>query len=60
LSQPGSSREPLLTALHTFTGGSDGRFPFARLIAEKGTKRLLGTIKGGGAVGDGVVFEVDR
>jgi uncharacterized repeat protein (TIGR03803 family) len=49
-----------LTVLHTFTCGSDGRFPFAGLIAEKGTKRLLGTTKGGGANGDGVVFEVDR
>ncbi len=49
-----------LTVPYTFTCGSDGRSPFAGLIAEKGSRRLLGTTKGGGAKGYGVVFEVDR
>jgi uncharacterized repeat protein (TIGR03803 family) len=49
-----------IKVLYTFTCGSDGRFPFAGLIAEKGFRRFFGTTELGGAHGRGVVFQVNR
>jgi len=47
------------TVLYSFTGGSDGGYPFAGVIRDsKGN--LYGTANGGGASGAGVVFKVDK
>jgi uncharacterized repeat protein (TIGR03803 family) len=46
-----------LTVLHSFTGGSDGAYPEAGLIADAGGN-LYGTTYGGGAGGQGTVFQV--
>ena len=43
--------------LHTFTGGNDGVYPFAELIADK-KGNLYGSTVAGGAGGDGTVFEL--
>jgi hypothetical protein len=45
------------TTLHTFTGGSDGGYPFASLI-EDAAGNLYGTTTGGGFLGYGTAFEV--
>ena len=46
------------TVLHSFTGGSsDGADPRAGLIADR-AGNLYGTTLGGGASGNGVVFEL--
>ncbi len=42
--------------LHKFTGGADGMYPMAALIAVKG--RLYGTTYQGGAYNEGTVFSV--
>lgn len=47
------------TVLYSFTGGSDGGYPFAGLICDS-HGNLYGTTNGGGAAGAGVVFKVDR
>jgi uncharacterized repeat protein (TIGR03803 family) len=47
-----------LSALHTFTGGKDGMYPGAGLIADK-KGRLYGTTYAGGAAGYGTVFRLD-
>jgi uncharacterized repeat protein (TIGR03803 family) len=44
------------TVLHRFTGGTDGSHPNAPLINAGG--KLYGTAAGGGANGNGVVFEI--
>lgn len=43
--------------LHNFTGGSDGSYPVAALVADK-SGNLYGTTRYGGANGQGVVFEL--
>jgi uncharacterized repeat protein (TIGR03803 family) len=43
--------------VHTFTGGSDGRFPVGGLIISGST--LYGTASANGSGGDGTVFAVD-
>jgi uncharacterized repeat protein (TIGR03803 family) len=45
------------TVLYSFTGGSDGRFPQAGLIADS-SGNLYGTTQFGGATGNGVVFKL--
>jgi len=45
------------TILHNFTGGKDGKRPFAALIAD-GSGNLYGTTPGGGTYGDGTAFEL--
>src|ERR1700756_5147427 len=45
------------TVLYSFTGGSDGRFPQAGLIADR-SGNLYGTTQFGGATGNGVVFKI--
>jgi uncharacterized repeat protein (TIGR03803 family) len=45
------------TVLHTFTGGSDGGYPWASLV-EDDKGNLYGTTEDGGASGYGAVFEV--
>ncbi|MGH6847527.1 MAG: choice-of-anchor tandem repeat GloVer-containing protein [Methylocella sp.] len=45
------------TVLHTFTGGSDGAFPQAGLIADS-SGNLYGTTQDGGALGQGTVFRL--
>jgi uncharacterized repeat protein (TIGR03803 family) len=51
-----------LTVLHSFTGGNDGAYPFAGLIADK-TGDLYGTASAGGfnhaPYGYGTVFKLD-
>jgi uncharacterized repeat protein (TIGR03803 family) len=44
------------TTLHTFSGGSDGGYPFASLVSESG--RLYGTAYQGGSSGVGTVFSL--
>jgi uncharacterized repeat protein (TIGR03803 family) len=46
-----------LNVLHSFTGGSDGAYPEAGLIADM-AGNLYGTTWGGGAVGQGTVFQL--
>jgi len=43
--------------LYEFTGGSDGGNPFGSLVLDA-NGNLLGTTEGGGANGDGVIFEI--
>jgi len=45
------------TTLHSFTGGSDGAYPFAELILSGST--LYGTAAGGGSSSAGTVFAVN-
>jgi uncharacterized repeat protein (TIGR03803 family) len=45
------------TVLHTFTGGSDGGYPYGTLLLS-GTS-LYGTTFSGGGSGSGVVFQMD-
>jgi uncharacterized repeat protein (TIGR03803 family) len=47
-----------LNVLHSFTGGSDGAYPEAGVIADA-AGNLYGTTYGGGAGGQGTVFQVD-
>ena len=44
------------TELYDFTGGSDGAYPHSNLVMDS-SGNLYGTTSGGGANGDGVVFE---
>jgi uncharacterized repeat protein (TIGR03803 family) len=46
-----------VTVLHSFTGGSDGAYPEAGLIADT-AGNFYGTTYGGGAGGQGTVFQV--
>ena len=45
------------THLYSFTGGSDGGYPYAGLIFDQ-AGNLYGTTSGGGAYGAGTVFEL--
>jgi uncharacterized repeat protein (TIGR03803 family) len=45
------------TVLHRFTGGADGAFPWAGLVADA-YRALYGTTNGGGSLGGGVVFKL--
>ncbi|MGH6838940.1 MAG: choice-of-anchor tandem repeat GloVer-containing protein [Methylocella sp.] len=45
------------TVLYSFTGGTDGGFPFAGLIADS-SGNLYGTTLAGGVSGEGVVFKL--
>lgn len=45
------------TALHDFTGGSDGGYPYSNLVFDS-NGNLYGTASIGGASGLGVVFEI--
>jgi uncharacterized repeat protein (TIGR03803 family) len=45
------------TVLHSFTGGSDGLYPYGILIFDS-TGNLYGTTIQGGPAGDGTVFEL--
>lgn len=45
------------SVIHSFTGGSDGSYPYGGLIAD-GKGNLFGTTYGGGAAGLGTVFEI--
>src|SRR6266566_488525 len=45
--------------LHTFTGGTDGAIPVARVILDA-AGNLYGTTEGGGVANNGVVFELTR
>jgi uncharacterized repeat protein (TIGR03803 family) len=46
------------TVLYSFTGGSDGGYPFAGLIRDS-AGNFYGTTNGGGSAGAGVVFKLD-
>lgn len=48
----------ILTALHAFTGGTDGAYPYAPLLRDSGGN-LYGNTTEGGASGKGVVFKID-
>src|SRR5215472_13944033 len=48
----------ILNVLYSFTGGSDGALPWAGLIADA-AGNLYGTTYGGGASGQGTVFQLD-
>jgi uncharacterized repeat protein (TIGR03803 family) len=47
----------IYTALHDFTGGSDGGYPLSNVIFDT-TGNLYGTASTGGSHGDGVVWEI--
>jgi uncharacterized repeat protein (TIGR03803 family) len=47
------------TVLHSFTGGADGRAPYAGLTQDS-AGNLYGTTFGGGASGLGVVFKLNK
>jgi uncharacterized repeat protein (TIGR03803 family) len=47
----------VLNVLHSFTGGTDGAYPEAGLIADM-AGNLYGTTGGGGAAGQGTVFQL--
>jgi uncharacterized repeat protein (TIGR03803 family) len=47
-----------LNVLHSFTGGSDGAYPEAGLTADA-AGNLYGTTYGGGAGGQGTIFQLD-
>ena len=47
------------TVLYTFTGGTDGGFPYGSLISDA-AGNFYGTTNGGGAGGAGVVFKLDK
>ena len=47
------------TVLYSFTGGTDGGFPFGSLISDS-AGNFYGTTNGGGAAGAGVVFKLDK
>jgi uncharacterized repeat protein (TIGR03803 family) len=46
------------TVLYSFTGGTDGGYPFGSILSDS-AGNLYGTTNGGGASGAGVVFKVD-
>jgi uncharacterized repeat protein (TIGR03803 family) len=43
--------------LHSFTGGSDGKYPMGGLVRDE-EGNLFGTTSSGGAYGDGTVFKI--
>jgi uncharacterized repeat protein (TIGR03803 family) len=45
------------TVLHSFTGGSDGQYPYAGLVRDA-RGNLYGTTSEGGATSDGTIFEI--
>src|SRR6202011_268725 len=47
-----------LNVLYSVTGGGDGALPFAGVIADA-AGNLYGTTNGGGAIGQGTVFQLD-
>jgi uncharacterized repeat protein (TIGR03803 family) len=46
------------TVLYSFTGGTDGGFPYGSIIADS-AGNFYGTTNGGGEAGAGVVFKID-
>jgi uncharacterized repeat protein (TIGR03803 family) len=46
------------TVLYSFTGGSDGGFPYGGVVQDS-SGNLYGTTNGGGTAGFGVVFKLD-
>jgi uncharacterized repeat protein (TIGR03803 family) len=46
------------TVLYSFTGGTDGGFPYGSIIRDS-AGNFYGTTNGGGAAGAGVVFKLD-
>lgn len=48
----------LQTVLHSFTGGTDGEYPYAGLIEDR-AGNLYGTTLGGGPCNCGTVFKID-
>ena len=46
------------SVIHTFTGGTDGYYPFAALVTDGAT--LVGATASSGAFGFGTVFQVDK
>lgn len=60
-----SGYAPIPTTLYSFTGGSDGAFPVAGLIADAngnlfGTTQFGGTLGNGAQYGYGTVFEIAK
>lgn len=53
----GSVFKDVQTSLHSFTGGSDGKYPVSNVIFD-GAGNLYGTAGQGGAYGYGVVWEI--
>jgi uncharacterized repeat protein (TIGR03803 family) len=53
----GAARAQTFSVLYTFTGGVDGREPYAGLVRDK-AGNLYGTTYAGGAFGMGTVFKV--
>ncbi len=46
------------TILYQFTDGTDGQFPSGGVVVDSATGRLFGMTEGGGAFGDGLVYEL--
>jgi uncharacterized repeat protein (TIGR03803 family) len=55
---PGSSGTWTETTLYTFTGGSDGGFPYAEGVVLDSSGNLYGTTESGGKYGFGTVYEL--
>jgi uncharacterized repeat protein (TIGR03803 family) len=53
-----SSGNYTVKVLYSFTGGSDGGYPFAGGLISDSSGNLYGTTQGGGAAGNGTVFEL--
>ncbi len=55
---PGQNGAWTETILHSFTGGSDGQFPYFNYLSIDASGRVYGTTQAGGPSNQGVVFQI--